>query len=62
MALIANFLATAKDDENKDEDNDADFEQVLAAKHLNNWAFLYDDPEVCNPNQIYWSEFICQHH
>ncbi|KAG1870861.1 hypothetical protein F4604DRAFT_1926418 [Suillus subluteus] len=62
MALIANFLATSKDDENEDEDedNDIDFEQTLAANLLDEWAFLYNDPDVRDPDQIYRSEFMLE--
>ncbi|KAG1817410.1 hypothetical protein DFJ58DRAFT_850332 [Suillus subalutaceus] len=62
MALIANFLATSKDDENEDEDEDdnINFEQTLAANLLDEWAFLYNDPDVHDPDQIYWSEFMLE--
>ncbi|KAG1748368.1 uncharacterized protein EDB91DRAFT_1016968, partial [Suillus paluster] len=60
MALIANFLATSKDDENKDEDDDIDFEQTLAANLLDEWAFLYNNPDVRDPDQIYLSEFMLE--
>ncbi|KAG1745456.1 uncharacterized protein EDB91DRAFT_1080365 [Suillus paluster] len=60
MALIANFLATSKDDKNEDEDNNIDFEQTLAANLLDEWAFLYNNPDVCDPDQIYWSEFMLE--
>ncbi|KAG1847895.1 hypothetical protein F4604DRAFT_1687915 [Suillus subluteus] len=62
MALIANFLATSKDDENEDEDedNDIDFEQTLAANLLDEWAFLYNDLDVRDPDQIYQSEFMLE--
>ncbi|KAG1856021.1 hypothetical protein DFJ58DRAFT_727275 [Suillus subalutaceus] len=55
IALVANFLATSKDneDEDEDEDEDANFEQTLAAELLQEWAFLYEDPEVRDPGQIY---------
>ncbi|KAG2124120.1 hypothetical protein BD769DRAFT_1388925 [Suillus cothurnatus] len=58
IALVANFLATSKD--NEDEDEDAKFEQTLAAELLKEWAFLYEDPEVRDPGQIYRSEFMLE--
>ncbi|KAG2076164.1 hypothetical protein BDR04DRAFT_1149228 [Suillus decipiens] len=58
IALVANFLATSKDNEDKDED--AKFEQTLAAELLKEWAFLYEDPEVHDPGQIYRSEFMLE--
>ncbi|KAG1882421.1 hypothetical protein F4604DRAFT_1921599 [Suillus subluteus] len=62
MALITNFLATSKDDENEDEDedNDIDFEQTLAANLLDEWAFLYNDSDVRDPDQIYRSQFMLE--
>ncbi|KAG1734388.1 uncharacterized protein EDB91DRAFT_1084050 [Suillus paluster] len=59
MALVANFLATSKDDEDED-DNDTDFEKTLAASLLEEWAFLYEDPEARDPNQIYQSAFMLE--
>ncbi|KAG2040102.1 hypothetical protein BDR03DRAFT_1008441 [Suillus americanus] len=58
IALVANFLTTSKD--NEDEDEDANFEQTLAAELLQEWAFFYEDPEVCDPGQIYRSEFMLE--
>lgn len=60
IALVANFLTTAKDNEDKDEDEDANFKQTLAAELLKEWAFLYEDPEVHDPGQIYRSEFMLE--
>ncbi|KAG2740223.1 hypothetical protein P692DRAFT_20754143 [Suillus brevipes Sb2] len=60
IALVANFLATSKDNEDEDEDEDANFEQTLAAELLQEWAFLYEDPEVRDPGQIYRSEFMLE--
>ncbi|KAG1734915.1 uncharacterized protein EDB91DRAFT_1250741 [Suillus paluster] len=45
VALVANFLATSKDNEDEDDD-DADFEKTLAASLLEEWAFLYKDLEA----------------
>ncbi|KAG1765448.1 hypothetical protein EDD22DRAFT_951116 [Suillus occidentalis] len=47
-------------DEDNDNDNDANFEQMLAAELLKEWAFLYEDPEVRDPGQIYWSKFMLE--
>jgi hypothetical protein len=64
IALVANFLATSKDNEDEDDDeddnDDANFEQTLAAELLKEWAFLYEDPEVRDPGQIYRSEFMLE--
>ncbi|KAG1828768.1 hypothetical protein DFJ58DRAFT_737631 [Suillus subalutaceus] len=60
IALVADFLATSKDNEDEDEDEDANFKQTLAAELLQEWAFLYEDPEVRNPGQIYRSEFMLE--
>ncbi|KAG1717882.1 hypothetical protein EDD22DRAFT_964301, partial [Suillus occidentalis] len=64
IALVVNFLTTSKDNEDDDEDddndNDTNFEQMLIAELLKEWAFLYEDPEVRDPGQIYWSKFMLE--
>ncbi|KAG2068842.1 hypothetical protein BDR04DRAFT_1119545 [Suillus decipiens] len=60
IALITNFLATSKDNDIGDEDNEDDYEQELVASLLENWAFLYEDPENCDPDKIYQSVFILE--
>ncbi|KAG0691755.1 hypothetical protein DFH29DRAFT_818986 [Suillus ampliporus] len=49
IALVTDFLATSKDNES---DDDADYEQELSASLLENWAFLYEDLENCDPDKI----------
>jgi len=39
---------------------DTDYEQELAASLLENWAFLYEDPDNCDPNKIYWLVFMME--
>ncbi|KAG2115112.1 uncharacterized protein F5147DRAFT_547370, partial [Suillus discolor] len=34
--------------------------QVLATNLLEDYAFLYEDPETCDPDQIYWSIFMLE--
>ncbi|KAG1804345.1 hypothetical protein EV424DRAFT_1544678 [Suillus variegatus] len=61
IALVTSFLATSKDNNiNDDEDDKDDYEQELAASLLENWAFLYEDPDNRDPNKIYQSVFILE--
>ncbi|KAG1837667.1 hypothetical protein F4604DRAFT_1999623 [Suillus subluteus] len=61
ITLVTNFLAASKDDDNEDDEDDTnDYEQVLAANLLKDYAFLYEDPETCDPDQIYWSIFMLE--
>ncbi|KAG2743103.1 hypothetical protein P692DRAFT_20747212 [Suillus brevipes Sb2] len=63
IALIANFLAASRDDENGDDndnDNGAEYEQGLATFLLENWAFLYEDPETRDADKIYRSVFMLE--
>jgi hypothetical protein len=63
IALIANFLAASRDDENGDDDDDddgAEYEQGLATFLLENWAFLYEDPETRDADKIYRSVFMLE--
>ncbi|KAG2073169.1 hypothetical protein BDR04DRAFT_1116517 [Suillus decipiens] len=60
IALITNFLVASKDNDICDEDNEDDYEQELAASLLENWAFLYEDPENCDPDKIYQSVFMLE--
>jgi hypothetical protein len=59
IALVTNFLVTSKNNET-DENVDADYEQELAASLLENWAFLYEDPDNRDPNKIYRSVFMME--
>jgi hypothetical protein len=43
-----------------DENVNADYEQELAASLLENWAFLYEDPDNRDPNKIYRSVFMME--
>lgn len=61
IALVTSFLATSKDNNiDDDEDDKDDYEQELAASLLENWAFLYEDPDNRDPNKIYQSVFILE--
>ncbi|KAG1858217.1 hypothetical protein C8R48DRAFT_775164 [Suillus tomentosus] len=60
ITLIANFLAGSKDNKDEDDNSDADFELTLAADLLDEWVFLYKDPDVHDPDQIYQSEFMLE--
>ncbi|KAG2748562.1 hypothetical protein P692DRAFT_20874862 [Suillus brevipes Sb2] len=63
VLCIANFLAASRDDENGDDDDDddgAEYEQGLATFLLENWAFLYEDPETRDADKIYRSVFMLE--
>ncbi|KAG2090358.1 uncharacterized protein F5147DRAFT_780314 [Suillus discolor] len=60
IALVTNFLATSKDNDIDNDEDEDDYEQELAASLLENWAFLYEDPDNCDPNKIYRSVFILE--
>ncbi|KAG1793707.1 uncharacterized protein HD556DRAFT_1476976 [Suillus plorans] len=61
IALVTNFLAASKaDEDDEDEDDTSDFEQVLATNLLEDYAFLYEDPETRDPDQIYRSIFMLE--
>ncbi|KAG1719818.1 uncharacterized protein EDB91DRAFT_1089096 [Suillus paluster] len=59
IALVANFLASSTYDKNE-EDDDFDFEQALAANLLEQYAFLYENPDACDPDEIYRSAFMLE--
>ncbi|KAG1886993.1 hypothetical protein F4604DRAFT_1675058 [Suillus subluteus] len=60
IALVTSFLAASRDDENDDDDDGAEYEQGLATFLLENWAFLYEDPETCDADKIYRSVFMLE--
>ncbi|KAG1798403.1 hypothetical protein EV424DRAFT_1352524 [Suillus variegatus] len=53
IALVTNFLVASRDEENDDDNDSTEYEQGLATFLLENWAFLYEDPETCDADKIY---------
>ncbi|KAG1721167.1 uncharacterized protein EDB91DRAFT_1256633 [Suillus paluster] len=43
-----------------EEDDDFDFEQALVANLLEQYAFLYENPDTCDPDEIYRSAFMLE--
>lgn len=60
IALVTNFLAASRDEENDDNDDGTEYEQGLATFLLENWAFLYEDPETRDADKIYRSVFMLE--
>lgn len=60
IALVTNFLAASRDEENDDDDDGTEYEQGLATFLLENWAFLYEDPETRDADKIYRSVFMLE--
>ncbi|KAG1761003.1 hypothetical protein EV702DRAFT_1053248 [Suillus placidus] len=61
IALITNFLAASKDDENDNEnDNDTKHKQALTTYFLECWPFLYEDPKTHDTNKIYRLVFMLE--
>ncbi|KAG0692878.1 hypothetical protein DFH29DRAFT_881967 [Suillus ampliporus] len=59
IALVANFLASSTYDKSE-EDDDFDFEQALAVNLLEQYAFLYENPDTCDHDEIYRSTFMLE--
>ncbi|KAG0699340.1 hypothetical protein DFH29DRAFT_809189 [Suillus ampliporus] len=59
IVLVTNFMASHRDSESGDDDN-AEFKQALAEALLSQYAFLYENSDTCNPDEIYRSTFMLE--